>query len=53
MRARQMAWNKLAGEWSIDLSSIVTEVSLAELNPKIEQILKGAIRGRVVVDLSK
>jgi acrylyl-CoA reductase (NADPH) len=53
MRARQMAWSKLAGEWSIDLSSIVSECSLAELEPKIELILKGGVRGRVVVDLSK
>jgi acrylyl-CoA reductase (NADPH) len=51
MRARQMAWTKLAGEWSIDLAKIVTEVSLEELNPKIDEILKGGIRGRVVVDL--
>ncbi len=53
MRARQMAWSKLAGEWKIDLSSIVKEVSLEELNPQIDAILKGAVRGRVVVDLSK
>ncbi len=53
MRARQMAWQKLAGEWSIDVGSLVTEVSLAELNPKIDEILKGGIRGRVLVDLSK
>jgi acrylyl-CoA reductase (NADPH) len=53
MRARQMAWSKLAGEWKIDLSAIVTEVSLAELNPKIDAILKGGVRGRVVLDLSK
>jgi putative YhdH/YhfP family quinone oxidoreductase len=53
MRARQMAWNKLAGEWRVNLAPIVTEVSLEELNPKIDQILKGGIRGRVVVDLSK
>jgi acrylyl-CoA reductase (NADPH) len=53
MRARQMAWSKLAGEWSVDLAKLVTEVSLEELNPKIDQILKGGIRGRVVVDLSK
>jgi acrylyl-CoA reductase (NADPH) len=53
MRARQMAWNKLAGEWSIDVGSLVTEVSLEELNPKIDQILKGSIRGRVLVNLSK
>jgi acrylyl-CoA reductase (NADPH) len=53
MRARQMAWNKLAGEWSIDVGSLVTEVSLEELSPKIDEILKGAIRGRVLVNLSK
>jgi acrylyl-CoA reductase (NADPH) len=53
MRARQMAWSKLAGEWKIDLSSIVTEVSLQELNPQIDSILKGGVRGRVIVDLSK
>jgi acrylyl-CoA reductase (NADPH) len=53
MRARQMAWQKLAGEWSVDLAKIVTEVSLEELNPKIDAILKGTVRGRVLVDLSK
>ncbi|HWH80350.1 MAG TPA: oxidoreductase, partial [Candidatus Binatus sp.] len=53
MRARQMAWNKLAGEWSVDLSSIVKEVSLEGLNAEIDRILKGAMRGRIVVDLSK
>ena len=53
MRARQMAWSKLAGDWKIDLSSIVTEVSLEELNPQIDAILKGGVRGRVLVDLSK
>jgi putative YhdH/YhfP family quinone oxidoreductase len=53
MRARQMAWQKLAGEWSIDVGSLVTEVSLAELDPKIDEILKGGIRGRVLVNLSK
>ncbi len=53
MRARQMAWQKLAGEWNVDFSRIVTEVSLEELNPKIDAILKGAVRGRVLVDLSR
>jgi acrylyl-CoA reductase (NADPH) len=53
MRSRQMAWSKLAGEWKIDLAELVTEVSLEELNPQIDEILKGGIRGRVLVDLSK
>ena len=53
MRARQMAWSKLAGEWKVDLSTIVKEVSLEELNPQIDAILKGGVRGRVLVDLGK
>jgi putative YhdH/YhfP family quinone oxidoreductase len=53
MRARQMAWNRLAGDWSIDLKPIVRVVSLEELNPEIDKILKGGVRGRVAVDLSK
>ena len=53
MRARQMAWSKLGGEWSIDLAPLVTEVSLDELNPKIDEILNGEIRGRVLVNVSK
>ena len=52
-RSRVTAWRKLAGEWNIDLGPIVTEVSLDELNPKIDEILKGSIRGRVLVNLSK
>ena len=53
MRARQMAWNKLAGEWSVDLARIVSEVSLDALSPEIDKILKGGVRGRIVVDLGK
>lgn len=51
MRARQMAWSKLAGEWKVNIGSMVTEVSLEELSPKIDEILKGSIRGRVLVNL--
>jgi putative YhdH/YhfP family quinone oxidoreductase len=53
MRPRTMAWQKLAGEWKVDLSELVTECSLEELNPKIDQILKGEIRGRVLVNLGR
>jgi putative YhdH/YhfP family quinone oxidoreductase len=53
MRARQMAWSKLAGDWRVDLTSIVREVSLEGLSTEIDKILKGGVRGRVVVDLSK
>lgn len=53
MRARQMAWSKLGGEWSVDLARIVKEVSLDGLNAEIDKILKGGMCGRVVVDLTK
>jgi len=54
MRPRTMAWQKLANEWKIDLSGdLVTECGLEGLEPKITLILKGGIRGRVVVDLSR
>jgi putative YhdH/YhfP family quinone oxidoreductase len=54
MRARNMAWQKLAGEWRLDLGGeLVSECSLEELDSKFDQILKGGIRGRVVVDLNK
>jgi putative YhdH/YhfP family quinone oxidoreductase len=54
MRPRTLAWQKLAGDWKIDLSGdLITECALEELSPKIDLILKGGIRGRVVVDLSR
>jgi putative YhdH/YhfP family quinone oxidoreductase len=54
MNARLRAWQKLAEEWKLDLSGdLISECSLEELSPKIDQILKGEIRGRVVVDLSR
>lgn len=54
MNARLRAWQKLAGEWKLDLSGdLISECSLEELSPKIDQIFKGEIRGRVVVDLSR
>ncbi len=54
MRPRTMAWQKLAGDWKIDLSGdLIEECSLEDLIPRIDQILKGGIRGRVVVDLAR
>ncbi len=54
MRARNMAWQKLAGDWRLDLSGdLITECALEELDPKIDQILQGGVRGRVVVDMSR
>jgi alcohol dehydrogenase len=54
MRARNLAWQKLANEWRLDLSGeLITECVLEELAPKFGEILHGRIRGRVVVDLSR
>ena len=54
MRPRTTAWQKLASEWKVDLSGdLIIECSLEELGPKIDLILKGGVRGRVVVDLGK
>ena len=51
---RLLAWQKLAQDWKLDLSSdLVSECSLEELSPKIDQILKGGVRGRIVVNLSR
>ena len=53
INTRLRTWQKLAHDWKLDLSGLVSECALEELSPKIELILKGGIRGRVVVDLSR
>ena len=51
---RLLAWQRFAQDWKLDLSSdLVSECSLEELSPKIDQILKGGIRGRIVVNLTR
>lgn len=50
---RLLAWQKLAQEWKLDLAGdLVSECLLEELNPKIDEILSGRLRGRIVVHLS-
>jgi acrylyl-CoA reductase (NADPH) len=52
MAIRSIIWNKIAGEWKLDhLDSLVSECSLEELDSKIDMILKGKLKGRVVVNL--
>jgi len=47
---RLQVWEKLAGEWKPEqLHDMVTEVSLEDLEEKIQAILQGGIRGRVLV----
>ncbi len=52
MNRRQMIWNRLAREWKPDnLEEMCEEVGLAGLDEKIEAILKGQIKRRVLVNL--
>lgn len=47
---RVAIWNRLAGEWRVDLpASFVTEVTLTELPNRVEQILAGKVVGRTLV----
>ena len=43
-------WNKLAAEWSLDLSSMVKIVTKENLQQEIDLILKGGQQGRVVLE---
>ena len=49
---RLRVWERLAGEWKPEhLAEVVTEVPLEGLEEKIQAILHGGIRGRVVVKM--
>lgn len=52
MKERQQVWNRLAGMWKLsDLDSVTTMTTLEELDPYIDQILRGKLKGRVVVEM--
>jgi putative YhdH/YhfP family quinone oxidoreductase len=49
---RRQVWEKLAGIWKpVHLTEVVTEVPLEGLEDKIQAILQGGIRGRIIVKL--
>ena len=56
MERRQAMWRRLAGPWRVeglaDVPGLVTEVDLDGLEAAIEDILVGAVVGRVVVRLT-
>jgi putative YhdH/YhfP family quinone oxidoreductase len=49
---RAALWEKLAASRLSDTGSLTTEVTLAELEPKIQEILAGKIIGRVIVKIA-
>ncbi len=51
---RLMAWSRLVNELPMDkLADITTTIPLAEVPAAGERILKGAIRGRTVIDVNR
>lgn len=46
---RTEVWNRFGGPWRVDLESIVTDVTLDELDPLVDAILAGETVGRVRV----
>lgn len=46
---RLAVWKKLASDWKVDLEALVSEVPVAEVEDSIQSILKGGLRGRVLV----
>jgi putative YhdH/YhfP family quinone oxidoreductase len=52
MAHRAGIWRKLSAEWKLDcLEDLCREVSLTELSPMIDKILKGGVQGRTLVNL--
>lgn len=52
MKYREKVWSKLANEWKTDnLNESCTEISLSELDEKIELMLEGKLKGRTVVKM--
>jgi len=52
MESRRIVWEKLAGEWKLEnLETVVRECTLHNLEKEIQAILKGQLRGRVLVNL--
>ena len=53
MGHRVATWEKLASEWKIPMmEKVVEEISLGDLDTKIEKMLQGAHRGRAVVNVA-
>ena len=54
MKLRSKVWEKLSTDWKFDmLESSYDEISLDQLNDKIERILNGKLTGRTLVNLDQ
>ncbi|MFL1897465.1 YhdH/YhfP family quinone oxidoreductase [Aquimarina sp. 2-A2] len=53
MRYREQVWEKLSNEWKTDkFTDNVTEITLNDLNEKINLMLKGKLKGRTIIKLN-
>ncbi len=51
MDLRLLVWKKISQEWKLNnLDALLSECSLEELDPKINLILEGKLKGRLVVN---
>ena len=48
---RQKIWDKIADQWQVDLTRIVTRISLDEVLDHINLMLQGKTKGRLLVDV--
>lgn len=53
MALREQIWQRLATDWNLvdNLDDICTEIGLDDLSEALDRILKGGIKGRVLVNL--
>jgi len=48
---KRALWNRLGGEWRMDLGDVVEKLTLRDLEAAVPRILQGGMVGRGVVDL--
>jgi hypothetical protein len=52
MNTRVKIWEKLAGDWKLNnLDTIASEISLDDLDDRIELMLAGKAKGRTVLKI--
>ena len=52
LHKKLQVWERFASDWKLDLSALVREVKLEELEKEISTILDGGQVGRVLVNLN-
>lgn len=49
---KKQTWGRLASDWKLDdLEALASEIGLEQVEPHLEGLLKGKVRGRVLVNL--